>query len=108
MTSAHRETGPAENWTSCDLCGRRIEVGETREVQTIAADEVYEWTNCEHCVAFVVLVDLDPYGDGYDADAVADLEPGSIAEARLIVMQRRKWTRRDGSLWPVPASGVVL
>ena len=38
----------------------------------------------------------------YDIDLLLDFEPATLAEARVKAMFYKRWTRRDGSAYPVP------
>lgn len=93
-------TARKEHW--CQLCGRIIRLGETYHRQrNIGDDGPYVFKNCRHCEAILPLIDYDP-GFGYTEDDYSQWEPTTLAELRWKVQLNRKWTRRDGALYPVP------
>jgi hypothetical protein len=88
----------------CQLCGRTIEPGERYNRQrNIGDDGPYVFKACAHCNAYVRLTDLSSWcDDGYTIDDVYEYEPCTMREARWRAQHRRKWRRRDGSLYPIP------
>ena len=92
----------------CDLCLRLIQPGERYNRQRIIGDDgPYVFKDCAHCSAAVKILDRVE-GDWYDSDFgyssfdLADFEPTTIETARLKVMWRRQWRRRDRALYPIP------
>jgi hypothetical protein len=88
----------------CTLCGRTIRPGETYR-RGVGLDDGRAWTfkECAHCRAVMDLCD-PAWGEyEYDADVLYEWEPQDIREARWRAQHRRKWMRRDGSLYPIPA-----
>jgi hypothetical protein len=104
------ETRPrARKAHTCDWCSRTIDPGETyRRTGQIFDGRKYAWKGCQHCEAFVSTCDLYEWaGDfGLGPDDIDQYEPGDIFGARCLVMWRRKWRRKDGTLYPVPAKAV--
>ena len=88
----------------CQLCWRTIGPGERYNRQrNIGDDGPYVFKACAHCHAYVLLTSLTDWcDDGYTADDLVEYEPGSIVEARWRAQHRRKWRRRDGTLYPIP------
>jgi|SRR6476646_6684230 len=89
----------------CELCGRQIESGERYLHQRNKEyGDIWTWRNCAHCDPLLGLLCNLGYADDYGVtmDVVSDWEPETIAQARLKVGWKRKWRRRDGSLYPVP------
>lgn len=93
---------------TCSLCGRTIQPGERYSRQRCIGDDgPYVFKDCAHCHALVKVLN-EVEGDWYDTDFgysmydVAEFEPSTIRTARLKVMWRRQWRRRDGALYPVP------
>lgn len=93
----------------CSLCGRIVNKGETYERQANIYDgRAYTWKSCAHCTAFMSLhtslrenVHYD--AEGWDSERVWEWDYcASVWEARLRAMFRRRWTRRDGTLYPIP------
>jgi len=86
----------------CQMCYRVIGIGEVYTRQANLGDDgFYDWINCQQCDTFLNLIeDYDGYGVG--CEAVDDWEPGNMRELRLKVLWRKKWRRKDGSLYPVP------
>jgi hypothetical protein len=92
----------------CQLCGRTIEPGEQYNRQrNIGDDGPYVFKACAHCHAYVlnVIHALDYYGEGYTHEDLWEYEPATVLEARWRAQYRRKWRRRDGDLYPIPAPG---
>ena len=88
------------------MCDREIETGETycRTVQL--EDSIWVWKTCSHCEAMINECDLHGYtcGDGVDPDTFSEFDAESIFDLRCKVMWRRKWRRKDGTLYPIPKS----
>lgn len=83
----------------CQLCRRAIRAGE-RYQRCAGMDGATAWTwrECAHCDS---IRNLAVDGD-YDMDSVAEWQPSTVAQTRALVLWRRQWTRKDGSLYPVP------
>lgn len=108
MTVWLDETSPrARKEHKCQLCFRVIEPGETyRRQACVDGGAAYTFKACEHCDAYVPLIDLlgqmaDPW-DGYTCEDLIEYEPQDVTEARWRAQYRRKWRRRDGALYPIP------
>lgn len=96
----------------CELCGRTIEPGERYNRQRNIGDNgPCVFKSCAHCEALVTLTtateDADYWGEGYTTDDIWEWQPGNIWEARLRAQWRRRWRRRDGSLYDVPTPPEV-
>ena len=84
----------------CEDCGRTIHPGE-QYVRTFAVDgNVWTYIECAHCVAIVPLIEWED--DGYTYDNFDCWEPRTVADLRLKAQWRKRWTRLDGSLYPIP------
>jgi ribosomal protein L24E len=91
---------------TCQMCSRLIAPGEryTRQ-RAIGDDGPYVWKECAHCSAMVDLLDIDwhDYQDeGWGPDAMFEYDPDTVKVMRLKALWRKRWTRRDGSLYPIP------
>ncbi len=87
----------------CMMCYRIIDIGEVYERQTNLGEDLnlYTWKNCQNCHVFYGLIEAwDDYGVGNES--VWEWEPGSMHELRIKALWRKKWRRKDGSLYPVP------
>lgn len=66
----------------------------------------WTWKECAHCevlIAWLYRLDEVWGGDeGYGPETFANWEPSTWSDLRLKANWRRRWTRRDGSLVPVP------
>jgi hypothetical protein len=90
---------------TCNLCHRTIRVGTGyRRVRMVDGPDGWIWKECPHCTAFIHLASLDAlwYDDGLTHDDVRDFEPSTVSEARWWIQWKRRWTRRDGTLYPIP------
>jgi len=92
----------------CDECGRTIQPGETYRTCVGLTDHWYGNKSCGQCTAALhwLTVVCRGYllGDILDELAQHTEEPhpiSTLALARLVVRMRKKWLRRDGTLWPV-------
>lgn len=86
----------------CDLCLRRINPGERYQTQ-FSTEGTFRC--CAHCEAFASVVWASGQVDdaqGADWSTMLDFEPRTLAELRLKALHRRQWTRKDGTLMPVP------
>ena len=107
MSDHYAHTWPtARKPHPCELCRRTIRPGE-RYLRGVGMDGITAWTwrECAHCDAIRDLARA--YGadgaDGeYSLDVIAEWEPQTPSQLRALVLWRRQWTRRDGSLYPVP------
>lgn len=98
----------------CSLCSRTIRVGEVyRRCRMVWDDGPYVFRECAHCHALLARREhglddaLDWADDGYTDETIWDWEPTTVAGLRQKVHFRRRWTRRDGSLYPVPGSSCI-
>lgn len=92
----------------CELCARLIQPGERYNRQRLIGDDgPYVFKDCAHCEATVKILN-EIEGDWYDSEFgystydLAELEPSTIQAARLKIMWKRQWRRRDRDLYPVP------
>lgn len=95
----------------CGLCNRVIGVGETYHRARIVGDDgPYVFKKCAHCSATLRLyfdeIVWEP-SEGYCDEDFHNWEPSTIHGARLRAQYRRKWRRRDGTLYPVPTALAV-
>ena len=90
----------------CQMCFRVIDPGETYERQFNVFDgRAYTWKTCTHCQALMRLASIEYEADeGYSDETIDEWEPGDVWELRLKALWRKKWRRKDGSLYPVPTS----
>lgn len=89
----------------CNNCGRTIAPGETYHRQSnVYEDRAYTWKSCQHCEATAQLLDLYSWADDYGVgpDNFVNHDPETWAEARLCVLWRKQWRRKDGTLYPIP------
>jgi len=109
MQTLSDSTPKARKAHKCQMCYRTIAPGEayTRQAN-IGDDGFYDWINCQQCDVFLSL-DVSDYWDGYGVgfETVQDWEPDSVWELRLKALWRKKWRRKDGSLYPVPTKESV-
>lgn len=106
ITTIAQERPTARKEHRCLLCHRMIRSGEKylRQRNIQPGEVPYVWKECAHCEALVALVDIDwDFWEGINYESVSEHEPRDWSEARLLVMWRMKWTRKDGTLWPVPS-----
>ena len=98
----------------CSCCYRIIAKGETYENQrNVFVGRVYTYKLCAHCKALTRRVlELDEYDyweEGITFDYLYETLHESyktMADLRAFVWFRRRWTRRDGSVVPVPYAGT--
>lgn len=108
MTILLGETQPvARTSHRCNLCNRVIHPGETYLRQRCIDGDPYVFKGCGHCLAAQAILDrIEPgWRDPYEGSGIDDFDewyPSTVAGARIKVMWRRGWRRRDGSLYPVP------
>lgn len=89
----------------CSLCRRWIRAGETyRRGAGMDGSTAWTFRECAHCAAIIPLAmaEIDPWGEEYDDSLIPDWEPTTVPHLRLKVLYLRKWTKRDGALYPVP------
>lgn len=106
----HRSTPKARTEHDCSMCGRTIRKGEVYERQDNVFDgRRYAFKCCEHCRAAsdraIQLNPYDYYDEGINRDYIEQVlcdDRETLADIRMLIHFRRRWTRRDGSLWPVP------
>lgn len=103
MTHYATTTPTARREHRCILCGRTIRPGE-KYLRGAGMDgsSAWTWKECAHCDAIRDLARCDAGDDEYGDELIAEWEPGTLAYMRLKAMWRRKWTRGDGTLYPVP------
>lgn len=109
VTTIRESTPRARREHRCSLCNRVIRIGETYDRDVNVWDgRIYTWKSCAHCRTAWLVASLREYAyeaEGMNDELVCEWEPQTIPEARWKVGWRRKWTRRDGSLMPVPVFG---
>ncbi len=89
----------------CGLCGRTILPGEQYRRGVALDGTAWTFKECAHCRAVMDLADpLDGEYEYYD-DVLYEWEPRTVQEARWRAQHRRKWARRDGSLYALPTAG---
>lgn len=89
----------------CNDCHRTIRPGETYRRGVVMDGTAWTWKECVHCEVLIDwLYRSNEVWDGedYGPDTFADWEPRTLSDLRLKANWRRKWTRRDGSLVPIP------
>ena len=91
----------------CQLCARTIRPGETyRRGAGMDGLTAWTWIECTHCdvlLQWLLRIDALWNGDeGYSQESVVEWEPENLSDLRLKACWCRQWTRRDGSLMPVP------
>ena len=91
----------------CSECGRKIEAGETYNVQrTVFDGNADSYKTCLHCQ--VVKSWLVKECGGYLYQGVLEdinehrNEGYGFGVARLTAGMQNQWKRKDGRLWPVP------
>lgn len=90
---------------TCMLCGRTIRPGERYGRQGNVFDgHAYSWIECDHCdvLSTVLWYDTDVWDEGIGPDEAQEWEPDTFWGLRLKALYCRRWTRRDGSLCPIP------
>ena len=89
----------------CEMCARRIDVGE-RHLRGAGFDgTAWSWRECAHCEAVRKMYDIND-GNEYNEDMFdvwAD-DPQDVPELRHAVGYRMRWRTRLGTLLPVPES----
>lgn len=102
MSHYHREYRKARKPHQCTICRRTIRAGETYLRGSGMDGSAWTRKECAHCdvlAAWVVKCwGLDEYGE----DDVHDWDPETMGELRIKVQLNRRWTRRDGTLYPIP------
>jgi hypothetical protein len=92
---------------TCQMCGRTIQPGEVYRRQRNIWDgtDPYVWKECAHCEALLKVGTFDDYwwDEGVNEDTIREWEPPTITDMRWKVQWLRRWARRDGSLYPIPA-----
>lgn len=100
---------------TCSLCHRSIEPGEIYNRQVNAYDgRAWTFKTCVQCDRMNYEVGFAwieySYGNdaGYTHETVHDWYPSTIREARLKIGWKRKWRHRDGTLYAIADSLVVV
>lgn len=101
MTFFSHSWPTARKENRCDDCGRTIRPGEVYRRGFGADGIVWTWKECAHCSTLVHLIEWDG-SDGYGLDDFVEWEPGHVSHLRLKALWRKKWERRDGTLYPIP------
>ena len=89
----------------CDDCFRAIQPGEKYRRATYVDDTLWTSIECLHCIAIVKHVEWNS-DEGYWWQDFADWEPETVSHLRLKALWRKQWTRRDGTLYPIPDGGA--
>ncbi len=95
---------------TCNLCVRVIQPGETYERQTNLFDgRIYTFKTCAHCQQLAALYLHEWWDDdaGYGPETVDSWEPATVTGLRHKVQWNRRWTRRDGQLYPIPETPTL-
>ena len=93
----------------CMWCYRTIDPGEVynRAWNVIDGETPYTWINCAHCLAFVTLCGVEDWdGNGITDECLIEYEPFTMRGLRLKALHRKKWRRKDGTLYPVPVRAI--
>lgn len=115
VTVLHRSKPKARKEHLCSSCYRVIRVGEVYERQDNVFDgSRYTYLLCEHCRAItdrvLALVPDYWYEDGFNEDTIDEgmrEYAQTLADLRMLVWFRRRWTRHDGTVVGLSAAGVV-
>lgn len=105
MNTIVHEWRKARKSHDCMMCRRSIEPGEKYLHQrNVDYGDIWTWHSCAHCEAMVDLLDLHSlaYDEGVTQDTVAECDPRTLFEARLLVYWRTQWRRKDGTLREIP------
>lgn len=94
----------------CSCCYRVIAKGETYENQRNVFDgRAYTYKLCAHCRELTSrVIEIDTYDywqEGINEEYLQETlseQYRTLADLRLLVWFRRRWTRRDGTVVPVP------
>ena len=108
VVSLDRSTPLARKNHLCSSCGRVIAKGERYENQRNVYDgRAYTYKCCAHCQIATsrALTLSENYDEGIDVFWVMDTLvecAETVADLRMAVHMRKRWTRRDGSNFSVP------
>lgn len=87
----------------CGMCSRHIRPSEQyHRMAGIEAGTAWTHKECRHCRTLLEFVTAVNCESEYGADEISDWEPMTMQEARVKAMYNRRWTRRAGSLFPIP------
>lgn len=94
----------------CILCQRTIRPGETYwRGAGMDGATAWTWKECAHCDTIRDIAWQETHDDEYFPELLDDWKPASVTHMRLKVLAvRKRWTRRDGSLYPVPLKYYAL
>jgi len=102
VTHFHVQMVTARKPHPCDLCSRTISQGERYQRSAgMDGSSAWTWKECAHCEAIIDVIERDVDGS-YGPDSVREWCPRTIPQLRAKVLWLRRWTRPDGSLYPVP------
>jgi hypothetical protein len=107
MQTLSKSTPKARKAHWCDWCNRVIDPGEVYNRASVLGDDgFYQWVSCAHCMALVILCrdihDQSWRDEGISEEDILEWEPGDLRDLRLKALWRKKWRRKDSSLYPVP------
>lgn len=105
-------TPRAKKEHKCDVCFRVIRPGEFyhRWAGTDGGD-LRTWKECKHCAGLIALAKLDEhFEDGVGPDEIWEWMNGyvvdvTVQELRWAAYFLKKWSRKDGTLYPIPTKG---
>lgn len=90
----------------CQMCGRRIDPGETYlRGAGFDGSSAWTWKECAHCEAIKVYYDISDGEEYSEADFYEwSREPGNceVEDWRHAAGYRMQWRARGGTLLPVP------
>lgn len=108
MSEHYKWTAPkARKACPCDICGRIIQTGEkyARCDGLHGVIGVSVWRECNHCQAMVRAYEdiQDPHEPSRPGpDDVGEWSPETVTALRHKVYWSKRWTRNDGTLYPIP------
>lgn len=105
MSEYFRWTHPVARIShKCSICYRAIQPGEKYDrCDALGIEGAASWKECQHCIALTRLYDIEG-GDGErpGPDDVGQWEPNTVTELRHRTYWSKSWTRKDGTLYPIP------
>lgn len=93
----------------CNACGRKIRIGEKyNKCEGLHELRLGPWRECAHCYALQEIYEVaDPWdNERPGADGIGQWEPQCeetpLHALRLFAYWKKRWTRNDGTLYPMP------
>lgn len=87
---------------TCTLCRRAIQPGEVYMRGASFDGGANTWKECAHCEQFFTFLNA-LWGEGeYSEDSATEWYPENIGELRVKVQWTKRWTRADGTIYPIP------